>query len=86
MKQVVNRWQQLSKEETLQIIEEAEEKQRRDRAGQIDYARIKGMEEGMKKGRQEVILKMLKKKTDIKFISEITGMPVKEIKKLKNGS
>ena len=85
MKQVVNRWQQLSKKETLQIIEEAEEKQRRDRAGQLDYIRIQSRKEGRKEGRQEIILNMLKKKADIKFISEVTGMPVKEIKKLKNG-
>ena len=45
----------------------------------------KGWRKGLKEGRQEVILNMLKKKADIKFISEVTGMPVKEIKKLKNG-
>lgn len=50
----------------------------------------KGIWEGMQKGRQEgmqkVVLNMLKKKTDISFISEVTGLSAKEIKKLKNSS
>ena len=50
----------------------------------------KGQKEGWQKGRQEekrqVILKMLQKKSDISFISEVTGLPEREIKKLKNGS
>ena len=48
-------------------------------------------EEGRMEGRQErdrqVILNMLRKKTDISFISEVTGLSKKEIQKLKkNGS
>ena len=43
----------------------------------------KGLAQGMEKGRQEVILNMLKKKADITFISEVTGLSVEEIKKLK---
>ena len=46
----------------------------------------KGLRQGRKEGRQEVILNMLKEKADIKFISKVTGISVKEIKKLKNGS
>ena len=50
----------------------------------------KGLEAGEKKGWQErnyeVIVKMLNKKLDISLISEVTGLPEKEIKKLKNGS
>ena len=48
--------------------------------------RKEGLQKGLQKGRQKIILKMLKKKADVKFISEVTGTPVKEIKKLKNGS
>ena len=55
--------------------------------------RQEGRQEGLAEGRQEgrterdkeVILNMLKEKADINFISKITGLPVKEIKKLKNG-
>ena len=46
------------------------------------------IQQGMEKGRQErnyeVIVNMLNKKLDISFISEVTGLSVKEIKKLKN--
>lgn len=44
----------------------------------------KGIRKGRLEGRQEVILNMLKKKTDITFISEVTGLSEKEIKKFKN--
>ena len=46
----------------------------------------KGRQEGMQKGRQEVILNLLKKKQEISFISEVTGLPEKEIEKLKSKS
>ena len=41
-------------------------------------------ERARQEGRQEVVLNMLKKSTDISFISEVTGLSEKEIKKLKN--
>ena len=54
----------------------------------------KGMQKGMQKGRQEgmqakgeeIVLNMLKKQADMAFISEVTGLSVDEIKKLKNGA
>ena len=60
----------------------------------IEKAENKGLQTGLQTGRQEgcmerdqeVILNMLKKQLDISVISEVTGMPEKEIKKLKNGS
>ena len=46
-----------------------------------------GMQEGMQQGWQErnyeVVSNMLREKADTAFISKVTGMPVKEIKKLK---
>ena len=39
---------------------------------------------GRQEGRQEVVLNMLKKKMDVSLIAEITNLPEKEIKKLKN--
>ena len=54
----------------------------------VQKGRIEGIQkgriEGVQKGRQEVILKMLKEKVDIAFISKVTGLSEKEIKKLKN--
>ena len=48
--------------------------------------RQEGRQEGWQEGRQQFILNMLKKKLDISLISEVTGLPEKEIKKFKNGS
>ena len=45
--------------------------------------RMEGVQQGWQEGRQEVVSNMLKKNTDVDFISEVTGMSVKEIKKLK---
>ena len=42
-------------------------------------------EEGRQERDKEIVLNMLKKKTDIAFISEVTGLSEKEIKQLKNG-
>ena len=48
----------------------------------------KGIQQGVQKGWQErnyeVVSNMLREKADTAFISKVTGMPVKEIKKLKN--
>ena len=46
----------------------------------------KGRMEGLQEGQTKVILNMLKKNLDIKLVSEVTGLSVKEIKKLKNGA
>ena len=46
----------------------------------------KGMRKGRQEGRQEVVLNMLKEKTEVSFISKVTGLSKDEIKKLKNGA
>ena len=46
----------------------------------------KGIRKGRQEGRQEVVLNMLKEKTQVSFISKVTGLSKDEIKKLKNGS
>ena len=51
-----------------------------------EHIKEKGRWEGRQEGRQEVVLNMLKEKADISFISKVTGLSAKEIKKLKNGS
>ena len=65
-----------------------------DYMGAIENIREEGLQKGLQKGRQEgrqerdkeVVLNLLKKNQNISFISEVTGLPEKEIKKLKNGS
>ena len=46
----------------------------------------KGRWEGRQERDKEVILNMLKEKADIVFISKVTGLSEKAIRKLKNGS
>ncbi len=50
-----------------------------------EHIKEKGRWEGRQERNKEVILNMLKEKADISFISKITGLSEKEIKKLKNG-
>ena len=61
-----------------------------DYMGAVEHIREEGIQKGIQKGEKkkekQVILNMLKKKADISFISEVTGLPEKEIKKFKNGS
>ena len=52
----------------------------------LQRGRQEGRQEGMQTGLRQVILSMLQKKTDIAFISEVTGLSEEEIKKLQNGS
>ena len=52
----------------------------------IETIEEKGRWTGCQEGRQEVILNMLREKMNISIISKVTGLPVKEIKKLKNGA
>ena len=46
----------------------------------------KGQKEGWQKRNREVILKMFQEKAEIPFISKVTGLSAREIKKLKNGA
>ena len=52
----------------------------------LDHIKEEGRWKGRQERDQEVILNMLKEKADISFISKVTGLPEKEIKKLKNGA
>ena len=48
-----------------------------------EHLREKGVQEGLEKGRKEVVLNMLKEKAEISFISKVTGLSEKEIKTIK---
>ena len=49
-----------------------------------EEGREEGRQEGIQQKQQQVVLNMLKKKAEISFISEVTGLSEEEIKKLKN--
>ena len=46
--------------------------------------RLAGKKEGRQEGQKELILNMLKEKANLAFISKVTGLSVKKLKKLKN--
>ena len=45
--------------------------------------RKEGMQQGIQQGQKELILNMLKKQMDLSLISEVTGLPINKLKKLK---
>ena len=94
MAEVTARIANLSKEDNDRLVDEGIEKDRRDRVAEREYARDEGKEEGRKEGREEgmekgmalVASNMLKNKTDIGFIAQMTGLSEEEILKLKKKS
>ena len=84
MKAAVQRLKMLSREKSMEIIEEAREKARRDWVAMRDFALEKGRTEGRITGMKEVALNLLKKNIDISIISETTGLSKSEILKLKD--
>ena len=92
MKEVVEKLNKAEMKQRLQLLKDFSDKARYDKQAQLEYAKEQGLkagrQEGLAEGRQEerkeVILNMLKKNLDIKLVSEVTGLSVKEIKKLKN--
>ena len=69
-----------------------EENARLKHEGQMAYAKEEGMAQGIKEGRKEgaeeknkeVIVNMLKEKTDYNFISKVTGKTIEEIKEIED--
>ena len=93
MSKAVSLLDDLSESGYESLLKETKEREHRDQLAIKALARDEGLEEGrqagMKEGRQAgmktVALNMLKKSADLSFISEVTGLSVAEIKKLKNG-
>ena len=52
----------------------------------LQAGRQEGRQEGLQAGMRQVALNMLKNKFKLSAISEMTGLSVEEIKKLKNGA
>ena len=72
----------LSVDNSVRVLEKLREKWVSDQVTHFEYAKQKGIEEGM----QAVALNMLKSGFDTSIIAKMTGLSVDEIKKLKNGS
>ena len=48
----------------------------------VEKGKLEGIKEGELKGKMEAAKRMKEKGTDFNFISEITGLSIKEIEKL----
>ena len=95
MRKALFRLKELSREEGLQLVEEAKEKARRDQAVRerdsfnsgmekgLEKGKAEGIQQGMEKGKTELVMNMLENKLDISLISKITGLSEKEIHQLK---
>ena len=86
MKEAAVRIANLSKEDNDRLVDEGIQKDRIDRVAEREYAKEEGIEQGMKKGMALVATNMLKNKTDISFIAQMTGLSEEEILKLKKKS
>ena len=96
MSKAVKKLWDLSKDDLLQARIDLEEKEKRKRFFELEYAYDKGMEKGiekeMEKGREEgrkestekAALGMLKNNADIRFVCKCTGLAKKQVLKLKN--
>ena len=82
MKKAMFRLKELSREEGLRLVEEAKEKAWKDQMARERDS----FNSGIAKGKIELVRNMLENKLDIQLISKITGLPKKEISKLKNES
>ena len=87
MKEATKRLAVLSEDENLRMLEEAREKNWRDEQARRDYAIEEGLKEGrakgIKEGRLEVALNLLKENVSLDIIEKTTGLSKTEIKKLK---
>jgi predicted transposase/invertase (TIGR01784 family) len=66
------------------VAYDQEIKRIRDNIAALDYQYDKGIEKGIEKRNIEIAHRMLKEKTDIKFISSVTGLSLDSVLKLKN--
>ena len=99
MKRAMFRLKELSREEGLQLVEEAKEKARRDQAARerdsfnsgiekgiergIDQGIDQGIERGIEKGKKELVMNMIKNGMEVSLLSKFTGLSEEEINQLK---
>ena len=94
MSKAVGLLDDLSMSEYESLLKKTKEKEYRDKISREAFVRDEGHAEGMKKGMKEgrqardkdIVLSMLKEKSDINFISKVTGLSEQKIKKLKKSS
>ena len=83
VKEVMNYFNELSKDEQLRVIEEERMKAEWIRQGQMEYAKDQGLAQGRKQVLKKVVSNMLAENAGTAFISKMTGLSEKEILDLK---
>ena len=83
MEEAMFHLKELSREESLRLVEEAREKAWKDQAAREDDSFNRGKAQGRIQGKKDLILSMLKNGLEMSLISKITGFSEKEISKLK---
>lgn len=87
MKEAMFHLKELSREEGLRLVEEAREKAWKDQMAREDDSFNRGMSQGIEKGmakrQQDLVINMLKNGLEVSLISKITGLSGKKINKLK---
>ena len=68
----------------MQFIDTMEEVGKKNMRKGLQKGRLEGRQEGRQEGHKEVALNMLHAKADIAFIVKVTGLPEKEVRRLKN--
>ena len=98
MKEATDHLIKLSKDEKISLYKEAQWRERADRLAREDYVReqglIQGREQGLERGliqgreqaTEQLVLKMIGEKTNISFISKVTGLSETQIKKITDKS
>lgn len=72
----------MSDDETLRRIAELKEKGRRDYNARMSFIERKGMENGMRKGSENIAKNMIKKGLPIELIEELTGLDRDSLNKI----
>ncbi|MSU00124.1 Rpn family recombination-promoting nuclease/putative transposase [Tissierella pigra] len=84
MKTAINKLQEISSDEKMRELYRAREKYRIDMISKLKYAENKGREEGRESSIREIARKAITKGLDIQYISDLTGLTIEQIGKLKN--
>ena len=83
IKKAIGELEQVSGDEKIRRIAELKEKYIRDEQASLEYAKDEGYKTGKEEGKIEIARNLLKENARIEFISKVTGIPKKEIEKLK---
>lgn len=83
LKEANNKLEQISQDEKMQRIAEWRQKGIWDENTAINHAMQKGIQQGVKESKEEIVIKLLKENVDIELICKVTSLTKEEIEKIK---